>query len=119
MTHELPDLGYEFDALEPHIDKETMEIHHDKHHAGYVKKLNDALEGHDDLKDKDVDELIKDLSSVPEDIKKAVRNNGGGHSNHTLFWSILKKDVSPSGEIKDAIHAKFGSGEEFKKQFHL
>jgi superoxide dismutase, Fe-Mn family len=117
MVHELPELGYEFDALEPHIDAKTMEIHHDKHHAGYVKKLNAALEGHTDLQEKSAEELIKNLGSIPADIKKAVQNNGGGHVNHSLFWSILKKGVSPIGEIKDAIHAKWGSGEKFKEEF--
>ena len=116
MTHTLPDLGYSFDALEPFIDAKTMEIHHDKHHAGYVAKLNAALEG-TGLEEKPVEELLKDLSSLPEDKKQAIINNGGGHANHTLFWSILKTGVSPMGEIKDAIHEKFGSGEEFKKQF--
>ena len=117
MEHKLPDLGYEFDALEPHIDKETMEIHHDKHHAGYVKKLNVALEGHDELKEKSAEDLIKSLDFVPEEIQLAIRNNGGGHVNHSLFWSILKKDVKIEGEVVEAIVARFGSFEEFKKQF--
>jgi superoxide dismutase len=89
--YELPALPYAFDALEPYIDAQTMEIHHDKHHAGYVKKLNAALEGHDDLTAKSPEELLQDLSALPADIKTAVTNNGGGHVNHTLFWQILKK----------------------------
>jgi superoxide dismutase, Fe-Mn family len=117
MTHTLPKLGYSFDALEPFIDKATMEIHHDKHHQGYVDKLNNALENHKELQEKSAEELIKDLNTIPEDIKQAVTNNAGGHVNHTFFWSILKKDVQPTGEIKEAIHKKFESGEEFKKRF--
>jgi len=116
MTHTLPDLGYSFDALEPFFDAQTMEIHHDKHHAGYVNKLNAALEG-TGLEDKPVEELLKDLSVLPEDKKQAIINNGGGHANHSLFWSILKVGVPPIGEIKDAIHEKFGSGESFKEEF--
>jgi len=116
MTHALPDLGYTYDSLEPFIDTQTMEIHHRKHHQGYVDKLNAALEG-TGLEEKDVEELLKDLSTLPEDKKKAIINNGGGHANHTLFWSILKKDSPPAGEIKDAIHEKFGSGEKFKEEF--
>ncbi len=118
MTHKLPELGYEYDALEPHFDKETMEIHHTKHHQAYIDKLNAALEGKDDLKDKDVDELIKDLGSVPEDIRTAVQNNGGGHSNHSFFWKLLKKDTSAGGkEIQKALHDKFGSYEKFEEAF--
>jgi Fe-Mn family superoxide dismutase len=116
MTHALPDLGYTYDSLEPFIDTQTMEIHHRKHHQGYVDKLNAALEG-TGLEEKDVEELLKDISALPEDKKNAIVNNGGGHANHTLFWSILKKEVPPQGEIKDAIHEKFGSGPEFKKHF--
>ena len=117
MTHTLPDLGYDFNALEPFIDEETMKIHHGKHHHGYVDKLNAALEGHDDLKDKDVDELIKDLNSVPEDIRTAVRNNGGGHSNHSFFWKLLKKDTKPDGDFQKALHDKFQSFDAFKEAF--
>ncbi|EUJ29959.1 superoxide dismutase [Listeria grayi FSL F6-1183] len=91
MAYELPKLPYAYDALEPNFDKETMEIHHTKHHNTYVTKLNDALKGHDDLASKSVDELVADLNSVPEDIRTAVRNNGGGHSNHTFFWQILSQ----------------------------
>jgi len=117
MAHELPELPYEYDALEPHIDAKTMEIHHTKHHAGYVKKLNAAIEG-TELEGKSVEELIKDLDSVPEDIRTAVRNNGGGHVNHTLFWSILspeKKELA--GRIVDGINSDFGSFDSFKEKF--
>jgi len=122
MTHELPDLPYGFDALEPHIDAKTMEIHHDKHHAGYVSKLNAALEG-TGLEDKPLDEILKNLlnddSEVPEDKREAVRNNGGGHINHSLFWEIMSGDGGgqPSGELAEAINEVFGSFEEFKEKF--
>jgi Fe-Mn family superoxide dismutase len=117
MAFELPELPYAYDALEPHIDKETMEIHHSKHHNTYVTKLNDAVKG-TDLESKDIEEVIKDLNSVPEDIKTAVRNNGGGHYNHSLFWEMLTPDAAePSGEIKDAIESKFGSLDAFKEKF--
>ena len=117
--NELPQLPYDFTALEPHIDARTMEIHHDKHHAGYVKKLNAALEG-TDLAEKDVDELLKDLSAVPEDKRTAVRNNGGGHSNHRLFWTILSPNGggAPKGALADAIDSSFGSFDTFKEQFN-
>jgi len=109
MTHEVPDLGYAFDALEPHIDAKTMEIHHDKHHAGYVKKLNAALENYPELADKPVEELIADLDSVPEDIRTAVRNNGGGHTNHSFFWKLLKKDAGkPSEALMKAMNDDIG-----------
>ncbi|MAF51284.1 MAG: superoxide dismutase [Nanoarchaeota archaeon] len=118
MTHELPELEYEYDALEPFFDKETMEIHHTKHHQTYVDKLNAALEGHEDLQTKDVDELIKDLNSVPEEIRTAVRNHGGGHSNHSFFWKLLKKDTSAKDkEIQKALHEMFQSGEAFEEAF--
>ncbi len=117
MAHELPNLLYGFDALEPHIDAKTMEIHHDKHHAGYVSKLNAALEGKSDLADKSVEELISNMDSIPDDIKKAVRNNGGGHANHSFWWPMLKKDVEFKGEIVEAINARFGSYENFKDEF--
>ena len=117
--NELPQLPYDFTALEPHIDARTMEIHHDKHHAGYVKKLNAALEG-TDLAEKDVDELLKDLSAVPEDKRTAVQNNGGGHSNHRLFWTILSPNGggAPKGALVDAIDSSFGSFDTFKEQFN-
>src|SRR5690625_7176303 len=97
MAFELPELPYAYDALEPHIDKETMEIHHSKHHNTYVTKLNDAVKG-TDLESKDIEEVIKNLNSVPEDIKTAVRNNGGGHYNHSLFWQMLTPDASERSE---------------------
>ncbi|KGP91975.1 superoxide dismutase [Pontibacillus chungwhensis BH030062] len=116
---ELPELPYAYDALEPHIDKETMNIHHTKHHAGYVNKLNNALEGHADLQDKSLDALITDLNAVPEDIRTAVRRNGGGHSNHSLFWTIMSPNGGgePTGELAEAINSKFGSYDEFKEKF--
>ena len=117
MTFTLPNLQYEFNALEPHIDTQTMEIHHDKHHAAYVKKLNAALENHPDLQNKDANELIKDLDNIPEEIRAAVRNHGGGHSNHSFWWPMLKKDTEFTGEIAEAINSKFGSLDDFKKQF--
>jgi Fe-Mn family superoxide dismutase len=117
MVHELPELGYKFDALEPHIDAKTMEIHHGKHHAGYVKKLNAALEGHDDLAGKSAEDLIKDLESVPEEIRGAVRNNGGGHVNHSLFWTLLAPGKELQGRLKEEIEKEFGSVDDFKKNF--
>ncbi|MAG52732.1 MAG: superoxide dismutase, partial [Nanoarchaeota archaeon] len=117
MTHELPELGYEYGDLEPFIDAQTMEIHHSKHHQAYIDKLNAALEG-TGLQDKDVDELVKDLDSVPEDIKKAVQNHGGGHSNHSFFWKLLKKDTKAGGkEVQQALHEIYQSGEAFEKAF--
>ena len=119
MTHELPQLPYAFDALEPHIDARTMEIHHDKHHAAYVNNLNAALEGHDDLQKKSALSLIKDLGEVPEDIRGAVRNNGGGHVNHSMFWSSMsaKGGGSPDGKLGEDIDAAFGSFDAFKEAF--
>jgi len=117
MVYELPKLPYEYDALEPYIDSKTMEIHHDKHHAGYVKKLNAALEKHQELQDKPVEELIKNVNSVSDEVKSAVRNNGGGHLNHSFFWPLLKKDVKPEGEVVNAIKKNFGGLEQFKEQF--
>ncbi len=116
MKHKLPELGYMYGALEPFFDKETMEIHHTKHHQGYVDKLNAALEG-SGLEDKGVEELLKDLDSIPEEIRMAVRNNGGGHWNHSFLWPLLKKDVEFSGEIKEAVERKFGGLEGFKEVF--
>ncbi len=112
----LPNLPYTFDALEPYIDAKTMEIHHGKHHKTYVDKLNAALEKYPELAKKDVKELLKDLNALPEDIRTAVRNHGGGHFNHSLFWTLLKKDVKFKGEIAKAINSKFGDFEGFKKQ---
>ena len=119
MTFTLPDLPYPFDALEPHIDARTMEIHHDKHHAGYVAKLNAALEGHTELADMSIDDLISSLDSVPESIRNAVRNNGGGHANHSLFWTVMcpAGGGTPDGELADAIKDSFGSFDDFKTKF--
>lgn len=118
MTFELPKLPYEYDALEPHFDAQTMEIHHSKHHAGYVSKLNAALEKHPKLEYECVNCLLKDLDKLPEDIKTAVRNNGGGHSNHSFFWtSLCNDDCELHGELKEAIENKFGSFEKFKEEF--
>lgn len=118
MAYELPDLSYAYDALEPNIDARTMEIHHSKHHAGYVAKVNAAIEG-TDLGSKSVEDLVSDLESVPENIRGAVQNNGGGHANHSLFWSVLSADGGgePTGELADAINAAFGSLDEFKTAF--
>jgi Fe-Mn family superoxide dismutase len=119
MAFTLPDLPYPKDALEPHIDAKTMEIHHDKHHGTYVSKVNEALTKHPELEKKSVEDLVRNLASAPEDIRTAVRNHGGGHANHTLFWTILKPKGGgePSGELAKAIGTGFGSFEGFKKQF--
>ena len=119
MAHELPDLPYDHDALEPHIDAETMRIHHSKHHQGYVNNLNAALEKHPELADKSLEELLGDLDSVPEDIRTAVRNNGGGHANHSLFWPCMAPGSggTPSGELADAIDSTFGSFDAFVEMF--
>jgi Fe-Mn family superoxide dismutase len=115
----VPPLPYPFDALEPHIDAKTMEIHHDKHHGAYVTNLNKALEGHPDLQSKSIDDLLKGLDSVPENIRTAVRNNGGGHWNHSLFWTQLKKGGGgePKGDLAAAIKSTFGSFAEFQTKF--
>ena len=119
MAHELPPLPYPNNALEPHIDAKTMEIHHDKHHATYVTKLNEALDKHPELKSKTVEELLSGINSIPDDIRNAVRNHGGGHLNHTIFWNNLspKGGGQPSGPLADAIKSAFGSFEDFKKKF--
>ena len=118
MAYSLPDLPYAVDALEPHIDATTMTIHHDKHHAGYVAKLNAALEGHDALAAMPIDQLCSSIFEVPEEIRGAVRNNGGGHYNHSLFWSILGPGgEAPSGDLATAIDSTFGSFDGFKEQF--
>jgi len=119
MSYTVPPLPYAFDALEPHIDARTMEIHHDKHHAAYVNNLNNALKDHPELAVKPVNELIADLSLIPENIRTAVRNNGGGHSNHTFFWEIMGpgKGGAPVGTLADAITKTFGGFEEFKAKF--
>ncbi|MBI4158629.1 superoxide dismutase [Candidatus Woesearchaeota archaeon] len=117
MIHKLPELGYEYDALEPFIDAKTMEIHHTKHHQAYVDKLNATLEKYPSLQKNDVEDLLKDLNNIPEDIRTAVRNHGGGHSNHSFFWKLMKKNVKFSGDIAKNIEKTFGSYEEFKKKF--
>jgi Fe-Mn family superoxide dismutase len=119
MAHELPALTYAYTALEPHIDEQTMQIHHTKHHQTYVTKLNGALEGHPELASKSVDQLIADLDSVPENIRTAVRNNGGGHSNHTMFWQVMGPNGggAPTGNVANAIDGSFGSFETFKEKF--
>lgn len=119
MAFELPQLPYAYDALEPHIDKETMNIHHTKHHNTYVTNLNNALQGNEELLAKSVEEVIANLDAVPEAARTAVRNNGGGHANHTLFWQILSPNGggAPAGELADAINSKFGSFESFKEEF--
>ncbi len=117
---ELPDLPYDFGALEPHIDAQTMQIHHDKHHAAYVNNLKTALEKYPDLQGRNVIELVSDLNSVPEDIRTAVRNNGGGHVNHSMFWRIMGPNGGgqPTGPIADAINQAFGGFEQLKTQFN-
>lgn len=119
MAYTLPKLPYSYDALEPHIDAKTMEIHHTKHHHAYIDKANAALEKHPELAKKDIDELMRELASVPEDIRGVIRNNGGGHSNHAMFWEILSPDGGgkPEGELKQAIESKFSSFDKFVEEF--
>ncbi|KMK75988.1 superoxide dismutase [Alkalihalobacillus pseudalcaliphilus] len=119
MAYELPQLPYAANALEPHIDETTMNIHHGKHHQTYVTKLNAALEGHEDLASKTIEDLVANLDAVPESIRTAVRNNGGGHANHKLFWELLSPNGggAPKGEVADAINSTFGSFEAFKEKF--
>ncbi|MGX6961495.1 superoxide dismutase [Vagococcus xieshaowenii] len=119
MTYQLPELPYAYDALEPHIDELTMHLHHDKHHNTYVTNLNAAIEKYPELGEKSIDELVADLANVPADIQTAVRNNGGGHANHTFFWEIMGPNGGgePTGDIKEAINAKFGSYEAFQSEF--
>jgi len=119
MAHTLPALPYDFAALEPHIDAQTMQIHHGKHHQTYVTNLNAALDKHPELHAKSLDELIKGLNSVPEDIRTAVRNNGGGHWNHSMFWKLMGPNAggAPSGDVANGINAAFGSFDKFKEQF--
>ena len=116
MAHQLPDLPYGHDALEPHIDTQTMQIHHGKHHNAYVTKLNDALDKHPELHDKSVEDLLSGFDTIPPDIQGAVRNNGGGHANHSLFWQIMGPNGGgePSGALADAINAAFGGFTDFK-----
>ena len=119
MAHEVPPLPYAYNALEPHIDEQTMRIHHDKHHAAYVNNLNVALEKAPELQQKSCDDLVRGINSVPEEIRTAVRNNGGGHVNHTMFWEIMGpgKGGAPTGRVGDAIGSSFGSFDTFKEQF--
>ena len=119
MAHTLPPLPYDYNALEPHIDEQTMRIHHDKHHAAYVNNLNAALEGNAELQALSIEALIGKLSAVPEASRGAVRNNGGGHYNHTLFWELMAPGGAnaPTGKLADAITTAFGSVDAFKEQF--
>jgi Fe-Mn family superoxide dismutase len=118
MAHSLPALPYPTDALEPHIDKMTMEIHHGKHHQAYVTNLNAALDKHPELHDKSVEDLLRSINTVPEDIRTAVRNNGGGHANHSMFWQVMGPNAggAPSGKIADAINGSFGGFDKFKEE---
>jgi Fe-Mn family superoxide dismutase len=119
MSFQLPDLPYAYDALEPHIDARTMEIHHTKHHAGYVSKLNAALEGYPDLQSKSIEELLADLDAIPEAIRTAVRNSGGGHANHSLFWAIMSPSGGgePNGSLASALGRSFGEFGAFRDAF--
>jgi superoxide dismutase, Fe-Mn family len=120
VAHSLPPLPYDYSALEPYIDAQTMTLHHDKHHAAYVNNLNAAIEKHPQLGSKSVEDLLRDINSVPEDVRTAVRNNGGGHMNHTMFWQIMKQKGGgpPTGRVGDEIKKAFGSFEDFQKQFN-
>jgi superoxide dismutase, Fe-Mn family len=120
VPHSVPPLPYDYSALEPYIDAQTMTLHHDKHHGAYVNNLNAAIEKHSQLGSKSVEDLLRDINSVPEDIRATVRNNGGGHMNHTMFWQIMKPKGGgpPTGRIADEIKKAFGSFEEFQKQFN-
>lgn len=121
MTYTLPDLPYAYDALEPYIDVETMHLHHDKHHNTYVTNLNAAIDKHPELGTKSIEELIADMDSIPEDIRTAVRNNGGGHANHAFFWEIMAPNAggAPTGDIKEAIDSTFGSFDKLKEEFKI
>ena len=118
MAHALPPLPYAHDALEPHIDKQTMEIHHGKHHQAYVTNLNAALDKHPELHDKSIEDLLRGINTVPEDIRTAVRNNGGGHANHSMFWQVMGPNAggAPSGAVADAITASFGGFDKLKEE---
>jgi Fe-Mn family superoxide dismutase len=120
MAYEVPALPYDYSALEPHIDEQTMRIHHDKHHAAYVTNLNAAIDKHPDLQNKPIEELLKGINSIPEDIRTAVRNNGGGHANHTMFWEIMGPNGggASTGAIGEAITSTFGSFDSFKEQMN-
>ena len=117
MSHQLPELSYAYSALEPYIDAQTMEIHHTKHHQAYINKLNAALEGHAELQNKSVEDLLRNLNAVPENIRSAVRNHGGGHFNHSFFWPMLRKETQFGGDVADAINSRFGGFDKFKDQF--
>jgi Fe-Mn family superoxide dismutase len=119
MAHQLPALPYPNNALEPHIDEQTMMIHHDRHHNAYVTNLNAALEGQPELQAKSIEDLLKDLNSIPENIRPAVRNNGGGHANHSLFWEVMGPNGGgqPTGALADAITAELGGFDKFKEDF--
>jgi Fe-Mn family superoxide dismutase len=117
VENKLPGLGYAYDALEPYMDKETMMVHHDEHHQAYFDKYHAAIRDHAELRNKGVGEVLKNLDKVPEDIRTAVRNNGGGHYHHSFFWPILKRGVEPGGEVVDAIKREFGSMEKFREGF--
>ncbi|WP_369669927.1 superoxide dismutase [Enterococcus faecium] len=119
MTYTLPDLPYAYDALEPYIDEETMHLHHDKHHNTYVTNLNSAIEKYPELGEKTIEELLSDMDAIPTDIKTAVRNNGGGHANHSFFWEIMAPNAGgePTEEIKEAINEAFGDFSSFKEEF--
>ena len=122
MAYELPPLPYDYAALEPHIDAETMKLHHDKHHQAYVNNANGALEKHPELASKSVDDLLRDLNAIPEDVRGVLRNNAGGHSNHSMFWAIMgpagQSGNAPTGALADQIKADFGDFEAFKKTFN-
>jgi Fe-Mn family superoxide dismutase len=120
MAFELPPLPYDYSALEPHIDTKTMQLHHDMHHGAYVKNANAALEKHPELQSKSVEQLVRDLNSVPEDIRTAIRNNGGGHMNHSMFWKIMKPQAGgdPTGAIADVIKKTFGNFKDFQTKFN-
>jgi len=119
LAHELPPLPYDYSALEPYIDEATMKLHHDKHHQAYITNLNAAIEKHPDLAKHTAEDLLRNLNNVPEDVRSAVRNNGGGHVNHTMFWTIMKPGGGgePTGRIAEQIRKDFGDFEAFKKQF--
>jgi superoxide dismutase, Fe-Mn family len=120
MAYELPPLPYDYNALEPYIDEETMHLHHDKHHQAYVNNLNAALQGQSQFENMSIDELIRSLNSVPDNIRTAVRNNGGGHINHSMFWQIMKPNGGgePTGDLASAISSAFGSFDQFKAAFN-
>lgn len=120
MAFELPPLPYSYDALEPYIDAQTMQFHHDNHHATYVKNLNGAVEKHPELQSMSPEDMLRNINSVPDDVRKVVRNNGGGHVNHTMFWEIMSPNGGgePTGAIADAIKQAFGSFDAFKEQFN-